>query len=170
MNIKYCGPSLDYSGYGEANRHDIAALMSAGVDVSVELTRHCLEISDFGQLGKKIQDATNKGIDYKVKILHVTPNIYGRFIEPGKYHIGRVIWETDKLPPDFVAGCQLVDEIWTASEYNKQAIINSGINLTVDLELKFSRPIHNTLRRYHLTICFNRLIIHFSGPVENKLL
>lgn len=128
MNLKYCGPALDYSGYGEANRHDIAALMSVGVDVSVELTRHCLEIADFGMLGAKIQEASLKPLDYKVKILHTTPNIYNRFIEPWKYHIGRVIWETDKLPPDFAEGCRLVDEIWTASEYNKQAILNSGVD------------------------------------------
>lgn len=127
MNIRYCGPALDYSGYGEANRHDIAALASADIGVSVELTRHCLEISEFGRLGQFVRDSVNKKLDYKIKILHTTPNIYKQFIEEGKYHIGRVFWETDKLPPDFVAGINLVDEIWTGSKYNAQAIRNSGI-------------------------------------------
>ncbi len=128
MNVRYCGPALDYSGYGEANRHDIAALASADIGVSVELTRHCLEIGEFGALGEMIRDISNRKLEYKIKILHTTPNIYGQFIEPGKYHIGRVFWETNKLPPDFVRGIQMVNEIWTGSKYNAQAIRNSGID------------------------------------------
>jgi glycosyltransferase involved in cell wall biosynthesis len=127
MNIKYCGPALDYSGYAEANRNDIASIMTAGIGVTIELTKHCLEIADFGLLGKKIQSAVDSQIPYDIKIIHTTPNIFNRYLEPGKYHIGRVIWETDKLPPDFAVGAQMMDEIWTASEYNKQAIINAGV-------------------------------------------
>ena len=127
MNIRYCGPGLDYSGYGEANRHDIAALTSAGVGVNVELTRHCLEIAEFGKLGQLIRDLSIKPLEYAIKIIHTTPNIYGQFIEPGKYHIGRVFWETDKLPPDFVSGINLVDEVWTGSEFCANAIRNSGV-------------------------------------------
>lgn len=127
MKIQYCGPAKDYSGYGEANRHDIAALVSAGCEVTVDLTRHCLEISDFGKLGVMVDDLSQKQINYDFKILHTTPNLYGQFIEPGKYHIGRVFWETDKLPPDFAKGAQLCDEIWTGSEFNAQAIRNAGV-------------------------------------------
>src|SRR3990167_8121872 len=128
MNIRYTGPGLDYSGYGEANRHDIAALVAGGVEVAVELTRHSLEISEFGRLGQLVQSRTNIPLNYDIKILHTTPNIFGRFMEPGKYHIGRVIWETDRLPTDFAEGAALMDEIWTASKYTAAAIKNSGIN------------------------------------------
>lgn len=131
MNIKYCGPGLDYSGYGEANRHDIAALVAAGVDVSVELTRHCLEISEFGRLGQLVQSRANLQQPFEIKIIHTTPNIYGRYIEHGKYHIGRLIWETDKLPPDFAAGANMMDEIWTGSKACAKAIANSGVTKPV---------------------------------------
>lgn len=127
MNIKYCGPALDYSGYGEANRHDIGALLSADIGVSVELTRHCLEVANFGPLGETISGLQDRALDYKFKILHTTPNIFGRFIEPDKYIIGRVFWETDKLPESFAKGAQLCDEIWTGSEYNRNAIIKAGV-------------------------------------------
>ena len=127
MNVRYTGPALDYSGYGEANRHDIAALISAGVGVTVELTRHTLELADFGELGQLVQEHNYKPMDYSVKILHTTPNIYGQFIEAGKYHIGRVFWETDRLPRDFALGAQACDEIWTGSEFNAQAIRNAGV-------------------------------------------
>ena len=127
MIVKYCGPAFDYSGYGEANRHDIGALESVGVDVIGEYTKHCLEIAEFGELGEIVRSCANKTGDYHIKILHTTPNIYGRFIEPGKYHIGRVFWETDKLPDDFAQGVKMCQEIWTGSEFNAQAIRNAGI-------------------------------------------
>jgi glycosyltransferase involved in cell wall biosynthesis len=66
-------------------------------------------------------------IPYQIKIIHTTPNLFGRFYQPGKYHIGRVFWETDKLPPSFAAGAQMMDEIWTGSLFNKLAIQKAGV-------------------------------------------
>lgn len=127
MNVRYVAAALDYSGYGEAARHDIGALAASDINVVGEYTRHCLEIADFGALGQLARDCAEKTDPCKIKILHTTPNIYGRFIEQGCYHVARVFWETDKLPPDFAAGVRMCQEIWTGSEYNAQAIRNAGI-------------------------------------------
>lgn len=132
MIVKYCGPALDYSGYGEANRHDIGALTAADILVIGEYTRHCLEIAEFGDLGELARKCAQHSGDYQIKIIHTTPNIYGKFMEPGKYHIGRVFWETDKLPPAFARGCELMDELWTGSEFNAEAIRKAGV----------TKPIH----------------------------
>lgn len=127
LNIKYCGSALDYSGYGEANRHDIAALVSAGIEITVECPKYTVELADFGELGSMVGALTNRKLDYNIKILHTTPNVYGRYYEQGKYHIARAFWETDRLPPDFVSGLNIVDEIWTGSRFNKEAMVSSGI-------------------------------------------
>jgi glycosyltransferase involved in cell wall biosynthesis len=128
VKVRYCGPSLDFSGYGEACRHDIAALNSAGVELTLEIPRHTLEIADFGDLGELCIGLQDKPLDCNISILHTTPNIYQKFIRPGDYNIGRVFWETDKLPPDFAYGVSMVDEVWTGSEYCAQAIRNAGID------------------------------------------
>lgn len=132
MKVKYCGPARDYSGYGEANRHDIAALAKANVQITTQIPSYTLEISDYGNLGQIANEAENKALAYSIKILHTTPNVYRQFMEPGKYHIGRVFWETNKLPLDFAANVQLMDEIWTGSKYNADAIRNAGV----------TKPIH----------------------------
>ena len=128
----YCGPARDYSGYGEANRHDIAALIEAGVDVATQIPVYTLEISDFGKIGELATSLENKPIAYNFKIIHTTPNVYRQFMEPGKFHIGRIFWETNKLPHDFAINAQLMDEIWTGSKYNAQSIKNAGV----------TKPIH----------------------------
>lgn len=89
---------------------------------------YVLEIADFGHLGQLINQLEGREMPYDVKILHTTPNVFGRYFERGKYHIGRVFWETDCIPDDFAKGLHYVDEIWTGSVYNDQAIRKAGIN------------------------------------------
>ena len=132
MNLNYTGALKDYSGYGEAGRNDIGALLSAGIEVKTEIPTYVMEISDFGEIGKQCQQRQGLPLNYKIKILHVTPNVYGRYVEQGKYHIGRVIWETDKLPKEFADNCNKhLDEIWTASEFNKKAIEKAGVSVPI---------------------------------------
>lgn len=127
MTVKYVGAARDYSGYGEAARHDIAALLEAGVEVTTKIPRYTPEIADFGRVGERVEGTENKPLPYDIQILHTTPNVYGQYFEPGKYHIARVFWETDRLPMDFAPNIQACDEIWTGSEYNKRAIEAAGV-------------------------------------------
>ena len=52
MKLKYCGTARDYSGYGEAARHDIGALVQTDINLTTEIPSYCLEIADFGRLGE----------------------------------------------------------------------------------------------------------------------
>lgn len=127
MKIKYVGPARDFSGYGEAARHDIAALLDGRIQVTSKIPSYVAELSDFGSLGERVLETENKPMGYEVVILHTTPNVYRQYMEAGKYHIARVFWETDKLPMDFAINVQACDEVWTGSEFNKRAIENAGV-------------------------------------------
>lgn len=138
MNVKYLGPLQDYSGYGEANRHIVAALDEAGVYVIPELVNYSVESSDFGSLGARIEPLYAHKGDYKIKVLHTTPNVFKKHMEPGKYHIGHFFWETDRLPDEFADGLKLCDEIWTGSQANADAIKSTGVDKPVHI---FPQPI-----------------------------
>lgn len=149
MNVKYVGAARDYSGYGEAARHDIMALLTSGVNVTSKIPRFTGEIADFGWLIEQINKTEGKEISYDIVILHTTPNVYPQFMEKGKYHIARVFWETDKLPKDFADCVKLCNEVWTGSEFNAQAIRNAGIDkpiyiipeaITTDLDTSLIKP------------------------------
>lgn len=131
MNVGYVAPLFDYSGYGEAGRHDVAALMAAGVTVSANLVSYVRDKADFGSLTATMQKAIDHKQDYDIKILHTTPNVYAKYIEPDRYHIGRFFWETDKVPQEFADGLKLCDEIWTGSQANADAIKNAGVDVPV---------------------------------------
>ncbi len=138
MNICYLAPCFDYSGYGEANRHFIMALDTAGVEVQVEPVTYCIDTADFGKIGQRCRELVENKLEYRIKVLHITPDQYKKHMEPGKYHIGHLFWETSKLPKAFADGCNMMDEIWTGSETNAEAIRNSGVNVPV---LVFPQPI-----------------------------
>lgn len=131
MKVCYVGPVFDYTGYGEANRHFVKALHEAGVDVRVVPVSYVHDIADFGALGQLCKELSQKTNDYDVKILHVTPDQYKRFIEPGKYHIGHLFWETSIIPPEFADGAKLMQEIWTGSETNADAIAAAGVSAPI---------------------------------------
>jgi len=131
MGVKYTGALRDYSGYGEAGRHDVMALIASGVDLTCEIPVYVREFADFGYIGRKISKYEARGIDYNIKILHVTPNVYRQYMELGKYHIARAFWETDKLPEEFVQNINLCNEAWTGSQYNKDAMIRSGVKVPI---------------------------------------
>lgn len=128
MNIKYCGPAKDYSGYGEAVRHDIGALHAAGINLTLRIPKYTRDSTDFGWLGELADSLEDKDLNYAINIIHTTPDQFRKYVEEGKYNIGRVFWETDKIPQEFADGCQFVDEIWTGSEFNAQAIRNAGVD------------------------------------------
>ena len=127
MNVKYVGALKDHSGYGEANRHDVASLLTAGIKVTAKIPVYTTDTADYGRLGNIINAVEDKNLKYDIVILHTTPNVYPLYMEEGKYHIARAFWETDKLPPEFAKGLELCNEIWTGSKYNARAIRKSGV-------------------------------------------
>jgi len=65
--------------------------------------------------------------------MHTTPDEFKRLHEPGKYHIARFFWETDKIPQVFAEGLNTVDEIWTGSNANLEAIRNGGVTKPIKI-------------------------------------
>lgn len=128
MKICYVGPVRDHSGYGETSRNHVASLVSAGVDLTISPLQYTLDMAEFGKLGKLVDSYINKQIDYDIRLLHATPDQYVRLAEPGKYNIGFLYWETNKVPADFVPGLNLCNEVWTASEANADAARAGGVS------------------------------------------
>ena len=127
ISVKYCGPYADHTGYGEANRNAIMALVTAGCDVVTEKVSFTQKKGEYGVTYHMAEDLSSKKSPCKIKILHVTPDLYKNHIEKGKYHIGHLFWETDKLPAKWVPSCNLMDEIWTGAPSTAQAIKDSGV-------------------------------------------
>lgn len=135
---KYVGTWQDHSGYGQANRSFIAALRFAGVDLTTELVAQTPEKSPYGWLDSLTDSVKERQIKYKVKIIHLTPDLYPTYMEKGKYHIGHLFWETSHLPQPWIEPCNKMNEIWTASEQQAEMIKKSGVTVPIKC---FPQPI-----------------------------
>lgn len=131
MGIKYTGSWGDYSGYGEANRMDIVALHNVNVDVTTEGVRQVPENTDYGWTGQLCKNLQNRNIPYKIKVIHLTPDMYPKYMEKDVYHIGRLFWETDRLPQEWIEPCNKMGEIWTSSESMAELFRASGVKIPI---------------------------------------
>jgi len=145
--VKYVGPLSSYSGYGEANRTFVAALHSVGVDITTQIIHYDNNRTNyFGKEYELVQGLENSAINYDIKIIHVPGDSYLKHLEPCRFHIGHLFWETDSMSPEWVWNCNLMDEIWTGSEHNKKAFEKSGVRVpiwvfpeTMDMELNLDK-------------------------------
>lgn len=130
--VCYQGPLHDFSGYGEACRNIVSALDHVGVNVVGRSLRYSSVTGvDFGATGTVVDACCSKSDSYRIKVLHVTPDEIPRLLNPDDYNVATVFWETDRLPPVFVAGLKDVNEIWTGSSANVDALRKSGITKPV---------------------------------------
>src|SRR3990167_2764320 len=136
--IKYVGNWADHSGMGEASRNYILALNKAGVDLSTERISHVSEFADYGEGYELASQLENRDNNYKVKIVHMTGNLFLNYLEPLKYHIAHLFWEVDRMDKEWVWNTNLADEVWTGSEYTKNALVKSGVNKPIYI---FPQPV-----------------------------
>ena len=47
------------------------------------------------------------------------------------YKVGRTMFEADQLPQHLVEHCNLFDEIWVPSEFNRQTFAASGVKVPI---------------------------------------
>ncbi len=139
--VKYAGTFSDYSGYGSANRAFIAALYVAGVDITTELVVQVPEKSDNGWTEQLAMSLIDRSIPYNIKIIHLTPDMYPRYVEKGKYNIGHLFWETDRLPIEWVKPINSMQEIWTSSEAMADLFRKSGVTTPI---YAFPQPVDVT--------------------------
>ena len=125
--VTYIAPILDTSGYSEASRNYIAALLSVGVSVSIEPISFEIEPAPLGRIGSLLVEHIRRDIPTKINMLHMTPENYPRFLDKDKYNIGLTTWETSRLPDSWVPLINQLDEVWVPCEYNVENFKESGV-------------------------------------------
>jgi glycosyltransferase involved in cell wall biosynthesis len=159
VSVKYSGPWGEASGYAQANRNIIKALHDADVDVVTELQSYAKHPTDYGEQFELAKSLQNKHNNSPIKILHITPNVYAKHKEVGKYHVGHLFWETTGMAKDWTWYLHEVREIWTGCEYNKKCFIDSGFEGKI---FKFPQPINTDSTESPIAIDNARGYIFYS--------
>jgi len=144
ISAKYCGCWDAVSGYGSANRNFIMALDTVGVELTTQRVSYSKNYGEsfYGETYKLAQEKEGKAINYDIKIIHIPCDSYLRYLEPCKYHIGHLFWETDRMSPEWVWNCNLMDEIWVGDNFHKEAFEKSGVKRPVWV---FPQPVNTEM-------------------------
>lgn len=127
--ILWSAPLADNSGYAEEARGFVQGLDSIGAQVRTNPIRWS---TDFAELEPSEEETLKRLERNRLDPQHVhVQHIFPKFFVPdgaAVATVGRAMFETDRVPAEWVARCNMMDEIWVPSEFNRTTFANAGVN------------------------------------------
>ncbi|MES2933852.1 MAG: glycosyltransferase family 4 protein [Pseudomonadota bacterium] len=71
--------------------------------------------------------------DYDTVLVHLPPEYWPVYFEPGRHNIGFTAWETDRLPPHWTSLLNLADRVLVPSQMNRDVMQRGGVVVPVDV-------------------------------------
>ncbi|MEW6304181.1 MAG: glycosyltransferase family 29 protein [Verrucomicrobiota bacterium] len=129
--VRWCGPIFNPSGYASEAINFVVPLKDR-----LELGIHHHNNLYSEKFANGLADAERAAlyalrdrfarIKGGIVISHNPANGFLRLTD-GEYHIGRTMFETDRIPPDWVQACNRMDEVWVPSRFNAATFAAAGV-------------------------------------------
>lgn len=123
LTIKYTGPILDTSGYGQAARDYCRALLLQGANLTINPLSYSWEFDSLS--AARIDDLVpyfRKPLKPDVQVVHTTPDDWLRHHDGSSPLVGMYAWETDRVPTPWrhVLKDKRVTRVIVPSKFNKE--------------------------------------------------
>lgn len=125
--ILYVGDSEGMSGYAQSVRRMIFCLQDLGFDISVKYVPHDRNICRDDHILNRVRSLYGGQGD--VAIHHQIPHMFSPI--HGCYNVGLTMFETTKVPQEWVHHCHKMDELWLPSHFNKTVFTKCGITIPI---------------------------------------
>jgi glycosyltransferase involved in cell wall biosynthesis len=132
--VAWVGPLGSRGGYGNVARNYVRGLVEAGVPVSMHSTAPV--DPDIGARDAELLAGLPQGIlpDADIAVVHSHPGDFPTLVPTVRNAWeGPVavctIGETDRIPSDWAAGCNLADEVWLPTTFNLLTFGRSGVDV-----------------------------------------
>lgn len=147
----------DQSGYGEAARAYLHGIRQSGTP----LIRTPLMLLNQGWIpapnplrrpgrGRRCSDRdalliahgrTYQTVGHDTVILHLTPELWPRFINRDLNIIGMTVWETTVIPPHWAELLRLPHRLFVPSEFTRQVFLQNGVTVPISVIPHICRPV-----------------------------
>lgn len=146
MKINYVAALRDASGYAEAARNNVAALL---LYPEIDLGCHTVSFENFksnlGSFDTLLSSLEKKKHQHPdIQIVHLTPQNFPKLRHLLAYNIGYSTWETNQLPYGWADMINAMDECWVPSAHNVNMFLNSGVRIPV-----YKFPHTFDMKKYH---------------------
>ena len=126
--VVWSGPLSDPSAYGEESRQFLFGLEEAGMQVAAQRLPWSgnlapLTEAEIARLTTLLERPAQPGF---LQVIQTFPPHAVRHPEAGLVAL-RTMFETDRLPPDWVRACNQMEAVWVPSEFNRQTFTSAGV-------------------------------------------
>lgn len=137
VELIWLGPILDCSGYASAARGYLRACEAVGITVQARDRSRSFNLKNKGMdeaiLSMYKRLSQNRVPEDSPTVQHQVPDVFFRD-ERSRRPIGYTIFEMTSIPKSWANHCnQKVRTIWTGSEYSRQAFLNGGVSIPVEI-------------------------------------
>lgn len=135
-NCVWVGPVFEPTGYADEGRGLLVALERLGVPVALR-AKAALDPKFGAHLPVAMREVLDRQRARPVGSPYVIVQHYvadGFVPAPqAAYVVGRTMFESDSLPPRWVARCNEMDELWVPSEFNRETFRRAGVRVPMHL-------------------------------------
>lgn len=136
IELRWFGPILDCSGYASAGRGYLIAAERTGIRIRAVDRSRSTNLANRGmddETYAMYQRLSKANVPPEAPtVQHQTPDCFFRN-DKARLSIGYTIFEMCSVPTPWVPFCDLMDVVWTGSEYSRQAFINTGVKAPIQV-------------------------------------
>lgn len=129
--IVWVGHVSDLGGYGNVSRNYLRALKKCNLPISIVdigVTHEEIGKEELDFLQQVNRPHTELG-NNPIVIINSIPDKFDLFSNlPFRKRIGVTLFETDRIPPQWVPKCNKMDEVWVPSQFNYRTFTASGVD------------------------------------------
>jgi glycosyltransferase involved in cell wall biosynthesis len=127
-DVLWEAPLFDPSGYADEARQFVLGLDGLGVRVQAKPIAWSDRTCDMDErTARRLQELLRTPINGSaVHVQHIFPPHF-KHEDSASRRIGRTMFETDRIPPEWVAACNAMDEIWVPTQFNVETFARSGV-------------------------------------------
>jgi len=128
LKLVWRGPVTDPSGYAAGGRAFLRGLQEEGAEVRLEPHMwNAREAIDAAERRRLVEMSERELRDVDASVQHTFGRLFDPYA-PGRARVGRTMFETDRIPADWVARCNAMDEVWVPTEHNRDAFAAAGVD------------------------------------------
>ena len=127
MNLVWRGPVTDPSGYAAGGRAFLRGLVEEGARVRLEPNLWNSREGVDADGKRALIDLTRTELtDVDASVQHTIGRLFDPYVA-GRVRVGRTTSETDRIPADWVARCDALDEVWVPTATAREALVSAGV-------------------------------------------
>ncbi|MDA8268763.1 MAG: glycosyltransferase [Actinomycetota bacterium] len=134
--VVWKGPFLNHSGYGEEARGFLSGLSQRGYTIAAtstgdESVAFAAGLSSTPDLAGLLQRSLSMLPTQSAAVILHVPGYAVSAVENAAHTVARTMFETDRIPSDWVPKLNQVDEIWVPTSFNAETFARSGVRVPI---------------------------------------